>query len=157
MIVWAVLELVFGAVFWAAGSVALGALLSARPATRGFGRQTAAWGAIDGGIAAVGARNRRRRGPTDPARLLIRYARDRWLYAFGLRHAAVLLAQTDQQVRAMQAHYALPSRVASMLVEPGGPWRPDAVRRPAAGRRPTASASRRGPPARGQAPGSGAR
>jgi hypothetical protein len=55
---------------WAAGSVALGALLSARPATRGFGRQTAAWGAIDGGIAAVGARNRRRRGPTDPARLL---------------------------------------------------------------------------------------
>ena len=54
---------------WAAGSVAVGAVLAARPATRGFGRQTAAWGAIDGAIAAVGARNRRRRGPTDPARL----------------------------------------------------------------------------------------
>ena len=54
---------------WAAGSVAAGAVLAARPATRGFGRQTAAWGAIDGAIAAVGARNRRRRGPTDPARL----------------------------------------------------------------------------------------
>jgi len=60
----------------------------------------------------------------DPARLLIRYARDRWLYAFGLRHAGVLLAQTDQQVRAMQEHYGRPSRVAAMLVEPGGPWRP---------------------------------
>jgi len=54
---------------WAAGSVVLGAVLAARPATRGFGRQTAAWGAVDGVIAAVGARNRRRRGPTDPARL----------------------------------------------------------------------------------------
>ena len=60
----------------------------------------------------------------DPARLLIRYARDRWLYAFGLRHTAVLLAQTDQQVLAMQEHYGLHSRVASMLVDPGGPWRP---------------------------------
>jgi len=60
----------------------------------------------------------------DPARSLIRFARDRWLYAFGLRHAAVRLAQTDQQVRAMQDHYGLSSRVASMLVEPGGPWRP---------------------------------
>lgn len=54
---------------WAAASVAVGAALAARPATRGFGRQTAAWGAVDGAIAAVGARNRRRRGPTDPARL----------------------------------------------------------------------------------------
>jgi len=54
---------------WAAGSVAVGAVLSARAGTRGFGRQTAAWGAVDGVIALVGARNRRRRGPTDPARL----------------------------------------------------------------------------------------
>ena len=54
---------------WAAASVAVGAVLSAREGTRGFGRQTAAWGAVDGAIAAVGARNRRRRGPTDPVRL----------------------------------------------------------------------------------------
>ncbi|SCX46210.1 hypothetical protein SAMN03159343_1763 [Klenkia marina] len=54
---------------WAASSLALGAVLAARPGARGFARQTAAWGAVDGVIAAVGARNRRRRGPTDPARL----------------------------------------------------------------------------------------
>jgi len=54
---------------WAAGSVAAGLALSVDPRTRGFGRQTAAWGAVDGAIAAVGVRGRRRRGPTDPARL----------------------------------------------------------------------------------------
>ena len=54
---------------WAAASVAVGAALSVSPRTRGFGRQTVAWGAIDGAIAAVGARNRSRRGPTDPVRL----------------------------------------------------------------------------------------
>ena len=54
---------------WAAASVALGAALAARPATRGFGRQTAAWGAVDGAIAWAGARKRRAKGPTDPGRL----------------------------------------------------------------------------------------
>ena len=54
---------------WAAGSVALGALLSASPRTRGFGRQTAAWGAVDGAIAWFGARKRRSKGPADPRRL----------------------------------------------------------------------------------------
>ena len=54
---------------WAAGSVASGALLSLSPRTRGFGRQTLAWGAVDGAIALVGTRNRRRRGPTAPERL----------------------------------------------------------------------------------------
>jgi hypothetical protein len=54
---------------WAVGSLAVGALLSLRPATRGFGRQTAAWGAVDGAIALVGARRRTAKGPTDPARL----------------------------------------------------------------------------------------
>ncbi|MEI4270225.1 hypothetical protein TEK04_00675 [Klenkia sp. LSe6-5] len=54
---------------WAAGSVIVGAALPTSPRLRGFGRQTAAWGAVDGAIAAVGTRNRRRRGPTDPARL----------------------------------------------------------------------------------------
>jgi hypothetical protein len=54
---------------WAAGSVLLGAALSASPRTRGFGRQTVAWGAIDGAIAYAGVRGRARKGPTDPARL----------------------------------------------------------------------------------------
>jgi hypothetical protein len=54
---------------WAVGSVAVGAVCSLSPPTRGFGRQTAAWGLIDGAIAYAGVRGRRRRGPTDPARL----------------------------------------------------------------------------------------
>lgn len=54
---------------WAAGSVAAGLALAARPGTRGLGRQTALWGAVDGAIALVGARRRAAKGPTDPARL----------------------------------------------------------------------------------------
>jgi hypothetical protein len=54
---------------WAVGSLVAGTGLSLQPATRGFGRQTAAWGAVDGAIALVGARRRAARGPTDPARL----------------------------------------------------------------------------------------
>lgn len=54
---------------WAAFSVAAGGALAARPATRGFGRQTLAWGAVDAAIAAVGTRRRATRGPTDPRRL----------------------------------------------------------------------------------------
>ncbi|MCU1693379.1 MAG: hypothetical protein JWM64_2470 [Frankiales bacterium] len=52
---------------WAAGSVVAGAVLARR--SPGFARQTALWGLVDGAIAAVGARNRARRGPTDPGRL----------------------------------------------------------------------------------------
>jgi hypothetical protein len=52
---------------WAAGSVVVGALSYRR--NRGFGRQTVAWGAIDGAIAYVGARRRASRGPTDEAKL----------------------------------------------------------------------------------------
>lgn len=54
---------------WAVASVALGAALSASSRTRGFGRQTVAWGAVDGVIACLGARRRAARGPTDPDRL----------------------------------------------------------------------------------------
>ena len=54
---------------WAAASVVAGAALSLDRRTRGFGRQTAAWGAVDGAIAYAGVRGRRRRGPTSPARL----------------------------------------------------------------------------------------
>ncbi len=55
----------------AAVDVAGGLLLrrSSSPLVRGFGRQTALWGEVDGAIAAVGALRRRSRGPTDPARL----------------------------------------------------------------------------------------
>ena len=54
---------------WAVASVVGGVALSAFPRTRGFGRQTAAWGAVDGAIAYAGIRGRRRKGPTDPAHL----------------------------------------------------------------------------------------
>lgn len=54
----------------------------------------------------------------DPARLLLRYRRDKWLYEFGLRRAHAILAQSEQQQRALQSNYGLGSRVAGMLVEP---------------------------------------
>ena len=54
---------------WAAVSIATGVLLATRPASRGFGRQCAAWGAVDGAIALVGARRRRARGATPAPRL----------------------------------------------------------------------------------------
>jgi glycosyltransferase involved in cell wall biosynthesis len=61
----------------------------------------------------------------DPRQLLVRFARDRALYAWGLRQADVVLAQTAQQVRALRVHYGVDSRIAGMLVEDGGqalPW-----------------------------------
>jgi hypothetical protein len=54
---------------WAAACTAVGALLTASGRTRGFGRQTLVWGAVDGAIAWWGARRRATAGPTDPARL----------------------------------------------------------------------------------------
>lgn len=54
---------------WAAVSTAAGAALALSPRTRGFGRQTAVWGLVDGAIALVGVHRRGTRGPTDPARL----------------------------------------------------------------------------------------
>lgn len=54
---------------WAAGSVLVGAALTAVPSSRGFGRQTLAWGLVDGGIALVGARRQRAGRTTDPTRL----------------------------------------------------------------------------------------
>jgi len=88
------------------------------------------------GIAALFTKLRHRRlvfriasdADCDPRRLLIRQARNRWLYGFGLRRADVILAQTPQQARALQTHYDVPSRIASMLVERAGPWRDFAER-----------------------------
>lgn len=54
---------------WAAVSVLSGAVLSISPRTRGFGRQTVAWGAVDGAIAYAGARRRETKGPTGTGRL----------------------------------------------------------------------------------------
>ena len=54
---------------WAVGSVLVGTALSADGRTRGFGRQTAAWGLVDGGIALVGARRQAAGRTTPPARL----------------------------------------------------------------------------------------
>ena len=54
---------------WAVGSVVAGTLLSAHPRTRGFGRQTAAGGAVDGAIALVGARRSAAGRTPEPARL----------------------------------------------------------------------------------------
>jgi glycosyltransferase involved in cell wall biosynthesis len=53
----------------------------------------------------------------DPSRLLVRYGRDRWLYAYGLRRADAILVQSVSQAQALARNYRMPSRVAGMLVE----------------------------------------
>ncbi|TXH37771.1 MAG: glycosyltransferase [Burkholderiaceae bacterium] len=55
---------------------------------------------------------------TDCARdgLLIRYARDRWLYQFGLKRADAILVQSVTQQRALLANYGRQSTLAGMLV-----------------------------------------
>jgi glycosyltransferase involved in cell wall biosynthesis len=57
----------------------------------------------------------------DPSRLLVRYARDRWLYSFGLRRADAILVQSTWQAKAMARNYGLSSRYAGMLVEKSPP------------------------------------
>ena len=53
---------------WAIANIALGTVVAVagrrmrRPSLVAFGRQTAAWGAVDGAIAGIGALTRRRRG-----------------------------------------------------------------------------------------------
>ena len=54
----------------------------------------------------------------DRSQLLIRYARDRWLYAYGLRRADAILVQSAAQARSLARHFGLPGRLAGMLVEP---------------------------------------
>src|SRR5258708_5228755 len=53
----------------------------------------------------------------DPSRLLVEYARDRWLYAYGLQRADAILVQSDSQARALTRNFGLDGRVAGMLVE----------------------------------------
>jgi glycosyltransferase involved in cell wall biosynthesis len=54
----------------------------------------------------------------DRSRLLVRHARDRWLYAYGLRRADAILVQSASQADMLLRSYRLPGRVAGMLVEP---------------------------------------
>ena len=54
----------------------------------------------------------------DPARLLVRHARDRWLYTYGLRRADLIMVQSAAQARALRQHFGLAGRLAGMLVEP---------------------------------------
>jgi glycosyltransferase involved in cell wall biosynthesis len=53
----------------------------------------------------------------DRSRLLVQYARDRWLYGQGLRRADAILVQSVSQAKTLAQSYGLPSRVAAMLVE----------------------------------------
>lgn len=57
----------------------------------------------------------------DRSRLLVQYARDRWLYAYGLRRADAILVQTTSQAATLERSYGLRSRVAGMFVEAGSP------------------------------------
>lgn len=52
------------------------------------------------------------------SRLLVSHARDRWLYAYGLRRANAILVQSASQADMLSRSYGLSSRVAGMLVEP---------------------------------------
>ena len=52
----------------------------------------------------------------DKSRLLVRYARDRWLYEYGLRRADAILVQSSGQAQTLLRSYGLKSRVAGMLV-----------------------------------------
>ncbi|HEU4645867.1 MAG TPA: glycosyltransferase family 4 protein, partial [Burkholderiales bacterium] len=54
----------------------------------------------------------------DSSRVLVRYARDRWLYGYGLRRADAILVQSTSQAETLKRSYGLASRVAGMLVEP---------------------------------------
>lgn len=103
-------------------------------------RWTGLWGALDRadadvyytscagmqvGLVALFCRTRRRGfvfrlahdRDADPARLLIRYRRDVWLYEYGLRRASVVLVQHGEQRRLLAQNYGLQSRVAEMFVE----------------------------------------
>jgi glycosyltransferase involved in cell wall biosynthesis len=57
----------------------------------------------------------------DPARLLVRYRRDRWLYGYGLKRAGAILVQSAAQQKALARHYGLQGRVAGMFVERAQP------------------------------------
>ena len=83
------------------------------------------------GAAALYARIKRRKliyrvasdSDCDPRTLLIRYRRDRLLYAYGLRRADLVLAQTPAQQGALERNFGVASRLAPPLMEPAAPAR----------------------------------
>ena len=79
---------------WAVGSVVTGALLSADPRTRSFGRQTAAWGLVDGAVALVGARRQAAGRTTEAGRLRRVLLVNAWLDAGYVAVGALLLRRT---------------------------------------------------------------
>ncbi|HEY0939930.1 MAG TPA: glycosyltransferase family 4 protein [Steroidobacter sp.] len=57
-----------------------------------------------------------------PGKQLIRFWRDRKIYEYGLRHADLIVAQSEQQRTLLQQNYGLKSEVLEMAVEmPSGP------------------------------------
>ncbi|MGH8228841.1 MAG: glycosyltransferase family 4 protein [Steroidobacteraceae bacterium] len=80
------------------------------------------------GEAALFAKRHRRRlvywvasdSDCDPRALLIRYARDRKLFTYGLRRADLVLAQTQAQQAALERNFGRESLLVDSLVEPGG-------------------------------------
>jgi glycosyltransferase involved in cell wall biosynthesis len=53
----------------------------------------------------------------DPARLLVRRARDRWLYHYGLNRADAVLAQTEHQVELLRQHHGIDATIAPMALD----------------------------------------
>lgn len=53
----------------------------------------------------------------DPRSVLVRYARDRILYRYGLEHADLVLAQTREQQQALREHYGRDSEVVASLAD----------------------------------------
>lgn len=53
----------------------------------------------------------------DPSRVLVRLARDRWLYSWGLRRAHTILVQSQHQASLLASRFELPSRHVGSMVE----------------------------------------
>ena len=54
-------------------------------------------------------------------RVLVRFARDRWLYAYGLRRADAILVQSASQAETLATSYGLASRVTGSFAEKPSP------------------------------------
>jgi glycosyltransferase involved in cell wall biosynthesis len=53
----------------------------------------------------------------DPARLLVPYRRDKWLYEYGLRRCDAVISQSVAQQELLRGNYGMDSVLAQMLVE----------------------------------------
>lgn len=57
----------------------------------------------------------------EAVKVLVKYARDRFLYRLGVNRVDAVLVQSEQQKSALVKHYGLDSHIASMLVTPHAP------------------------------------